>query len=246
MLLWRIIMTFEPESVATSDWNRKLVPRQTDEWDFTGNHKHWINRGQLPGNGIWNDLIALVMLSAYILQHLLQGGRYKIENKVHTDKLPNEKKWWQPYFQLHDLQSLPAENWVSHLSSATKYYVHLWKMLLCMLFQQFRLFVSSKYTEQFHLSVLQNSGIFLCVWHVSIMFCLLAMTPPKLHLVLRTALSGFFNTPETNLRGCTWWVISRNALYWLYGNYVPRTYLRGMCFTVEHFDLLLFSHISYV
>lgn len=68
---------FEPESVAASNWNRKLVPRQTDEWDFTGNHKHWINRGQLPGNGIWNDLIALVMLSAYILQHLLQGGRYK-------------------------------------------------------------------------------------------------------------------------------------------------------------------------
>ena len=208
---------FEPELVAASNWNRKLVPRQTDEWDFTGNHKHWINRGQLTGNGIWNDLIALVMLSAYILQHLLQGGRYKSENKVHTDKLPNEKKWWQPHFQLHDVQSLPAENWVSHLLSVTMF-------IFGTLFQQFRLFVNSKYTEQFHLSVLQHSGIFLCVWHVSIMFSLLAMTPPKLHLVLRTALSGYFNTPETNLKGCTWWVIYRKTLYWLYGNYyVPRT-----------------------
>ena len=151
---------FEPELVAASNWNRKLVPRQTDEWDFTGNHKHWINRGQLTGNGIWNDLIALVMLSAYILQHLLQGGRYKSENKVHTDKLPNEKKWWQPHFQLHDVQSLPAENWVSqHIVCCT---VHLQKRMPHTKFWSVETFCE----RQIHWTFALFHITALCVWRM--------------------------------------------------------------------------------
>lgn len=81
--------------------NPDQLPHQTEKITYHGkliSVIFWaINRGHDPGNGICNDSVGLVVLSAYSSSYS-KVEDYKIENKTHLDikYQMRGKKWWLP------------------------------------------------------------------------------------------------------------------------------------------------------
>ena len=131
-----------------------------------------IDRDHNSRTEICNDPIGLLILAAY--QHLLKGGR--LRNGKHNACCHRVK--------MREV-SLPSpagdENWVSWWLY-TFCAAHLWKMMLWTMFWSTQNIVSSKIDKIFNFPIVHPFA--LCPTHTPIMFCLLAMTVPKLHLKL--------------------------------------------------------------
>ena len=125
-----------------------------------------IDRGQDPTNGIWNDPVYLVMLSALTQRWKIMRPK---TNWCALTPITIERKRQQPQF-LTDFILLPIpatdKNWVSQ--HIVCYVVHLWKVMQCKTQFWHILFVNGRFTECFHFPVLQH--FCLCLMHVSIKF----------------------------------------------------------------------------
>ena len=175
----------EPESVASSDWNRNHIAWRLISGIF------WATvRGNDPRNGIGKDHVNLVICkrTAAFTQ------RWKIM-KLKTKRMStlnmNERKWQQPWFQLHLTSQFKKSHsrWELGQLITVYFFAHLWKMMLC----QIKLFVNGKLTELSHLVALSTLfGTLLRVHHVSLIDYDSAKVAPYLLIFKILCLSQMF------------------------------------------------------
>ena len=134
----------EEELVSTSVW---------PEISYLANmisDNYWsVDEGHNPRQEIWNDPICLVCQCVSEFTQMRKTTKPKTKHAFTPNK--NEKKWWQPWFQLHLVTKFHSR-WELGLVTSSAV-VHLWKMMPCTMSRSIQILYEQQCIECFHFFV---------------------------------------------------------------------------------------------
>ena len=118
--------------------------------NLISDHFRSVDRGHNPRHGIWNNPICLVCQCVSELTQMQKTMKLKTKRAFTLNT--NQRKWWQPSFQLHLVTKFRSrrENCVCQ-HRLLEFIFGKWCCVWCSDLLKF--FVSGKFTERFHFFV---------------------------------------------------------------------------------------------